>query len=301
MRQGHQVGTHCELTAVTRRPGAARRDAPPAPLVGLILLATIAGWTGLVSTDLAAATAADDGDEGPAAAQISTGDSSATTDDPGQEEIAGDPQTGDPRGGPKEKLTRAVRFERAPGVLGTSIRTLRKEMVKGYANESLGYLALDLEDMRLSPVERDGRLSLNLGDKLQFKSRSDKVSKKAEPILDGIARLLLENPGNLIQVIAHTDDRGDGGYNLRLSQRRADSVKAYLMDRSIEEVRIIAIGRGEEEPLASLSGSKPTRSSRAKNRRVELLIEPMELPNSVRPPVTELSDGGDEGTPADRR
>lgn len=189
-------------------------------------------------------------------------------------EAASAPDTTQPEG----KLTHAQRFERSPGVLGVSIRTLRKAQIKGYANESVGYLALDFEDINLTPKRKGDGLKLNLAERLQFASRKDDVPDDAKPVLDGVARVLVDNPDYLIQVVAHTDDRGDSGYNMRLSQRRADAVKTYLVERGIEEVRLIALGLGETEPLAPAKGRRPTRAERAQNRRVELLIEPMALP-----------------------
>jgi outer membrane protein OmpA-like peptidoglycan-associated protein len=267
MSQAETSTDHCHRTGATTLPGASGRDRP-GTWRAFLLLTAVAATTIPASTGLAATP--NDSDGSPRPTQRAQPDPGRAADQPK---------------GAEQTLTPAQRFERSPGVLGVSIRTLRKAMIKDYADESLGYLALDLEDLGLSPVSKGEGLRLNLAEKLQFASRKDTLPKSARPLLDGIARLLVENPGYLIQVVAHTDDRGDAGYNMRLSQRRAEAVKAYLMERGIEEVRLIASGRGETEPLAAVSGRRQTRSERARNRRVELLIEPMDLPAPVSAPI----------------
>ncbi len=75
---------------------------------------------------------------------------------------------------------------------------------------------------------------------------------------------------NLEVVIAvgHTDATGPDGYNQALSNRRAESVKAYLVSKGIESNRVYTEGKGEAQPIADNS----TREGRAKNRRVEVEV-----------------------------
>jgi OOP family OmpA-OmpF porin len=75
---------------------------------------------------------------------------------------------------------------------------------------------------------------------------------------------------NLEVVIAvgHTDTIGSASYNQALSNRRAESVKAYLVSKGIESNRIYTEGKGQTQPVADNS----TREGRAKNRRVEVEV-----------------------------
>lgn len=165
-------------------------------------------------------------------------------------------------------------FEEAPGVLSVSLRTRRKDALKAYPTESLGAIALGLEDLRLAPSPKDGRLAVNLGELIRYEQKEHQVPKTARRLLDGIARLLVENPDTEVEILSHTDDEGEAGFNLRLSQRRADAIKGHLVERGVDQDRITARGRGEEVPLVDTGRRTPTRDERAKNRRTELVIVP---------------------------
>ena len=68
--------------------------------------------------------------------------------------------------------------------------------------------------------------------------------------------------------IGHTDSIGSDAYNQRLSMRRAEAVKAYLVSKGIEQDRVATEGKGEKQPVAS----NKTREGRAQNRRVEIEV-----------------------------
>lgn len=170
----------------------------------------------------------------------------------------------------------SVAFEDAPGVLSVSLRTRRKDALRAYPTEALGAIALGLEDLRLTPTNADGRISVNLGEQIRYEQKEHEVPKMSRRLLDGIGRLLAENPDIRVEILAHTDDEGDAGFNLRLSQRRAEAIKEYLVGRGVPRDRIIALGRGEEAPLIDPGRRSATRAERAKNRRTELVIEPVD-------------------------
>jgi OOP family OmpA-OmpF porin len=72
----------------------------------------------------------------------------------------------------------------------------------------------------------------------------------------------------VIIAVGHTDSVGSDAYNQKLSVRRAESVKAYLVSKGIEKNRVYTEGKGEKQPVAD----NKTKEGRAKNRRVEIEV-----------------------------
>jgi OOP family OmpA-OmpF porin len=72
----------------------------------------------------------------------------------------------------------------------------------------------------------------------------------------------------VIIAVGHTDSVGTDTYNQRLSVRRAEAVKAYLVSKGIERNRVYTEGKGEKQPVAD----NRTAEGRAKNRRVEIEV-----------------------------
>jgi len=75
-------------------------------------------------------------------------------------------------------------------------------------------------------------------------------------------------PLDVVIAVGHTDARGSDSYNQRLSERRAEAVKAYMLNQGIPAERVRTEGRGETQPVAS----NDTDEGRAKNRRVEVTV-----------------------------
>ena len=72
----------------------------------------------------------------------------------------------------------------------------------------------------------------------------------------------------VIIAVGHTDSVGSDAYNQKLSMRRSESVKAYLVSKGIEKNRVYTEGKGEKQPVAD----NKTKEGRAKNRRVEIEV-----------------------------
>ncbi len=103
---------------------------------------------------------------------------------------------------------------------------------------------------------------------VQFDNGKATLIKKSTPILDQVAKVMLENPTYNLAINGHTDNAGDPAKNLQLSEDRAKAVKAYLMGKGVAESRLTAKGFGDTQPKASNATAK----GKAANRRVEFLV-----------------------------
>ncbi|HLH76524.1 MAG TPA: OmpA family protein [Candidatus Binataceae bacterium] len=93
------------------------------------------------------------------------------------------------------------------------------------------------------------------------------IRPDAAPILDEAAVLLAQSPGVTVEVNGYCDAIGSVAYNLKLSQRRADAVVGYLVNKGVAPDRLIAHGYGKTDFVAD----NATAAGRAQNRRVELV------------------------------
>ncbi|ETX28526.1 OmpA family protein [Roseivivax isoporae] len=114
------------------------------------------------------------------------------------------------------------------------------------------------------------RLVVTLPQNILFATDSTQVSPSIQGDLAAVAGNLRQYPNQTIQVIGHTDNTGDASYNYDLSQRRAQAVSGILISNGVSANRVRAIGRGEDQPVAS----NLTPEGRQQNRRVEIVILP---------------------------
>ena len=98
------------------------------------------------------------------------------------------------------------------------------------------------------------------------------IRPDAMPTLNALARNLELNPKIRIQLSSHTDCRGNDGYNLELSQRRAQSAVDYLASRGISVERLSAKGYGESVPKASCLCARCTEEEHQLNRRTAFTV-----------------------------
>lgn len=113
-------------------------------------------------------------------------------------------------------------------------------------------------------------LVVTLPQDITFDKDSFTVRAALRPDLNRLARHLLKYPDSTVQVIGHTDSDGDAAYNIGLSERRANAVADVLQSYGVPYDRLVTIGRGEEQPVAT----NLTEEGKAKNRRVEIVVIP---------------------------
>ncbi|MBV8547509.1 MAG: OmpA family protein, partial [Acidobacteria bacterium] len=104
---------------------------------------------------------------------------------------------------------------------------------------------------------------------INFDTDSDTIKPESKPTLDKITALMKAKPDWKLRVEGHTDSSGNDAHNNDLSQKRAASVKAYLVAAGIPDARLTPVGLGSTQPAAT----NTTVSGRAQNRRVELAKE----------------------------
>jgi outer membrane protein OmpA-like peptidoglycan-associated protein len=133
------------------------------------------------------------------------------------------------------------------------------------ATEETARVQAELDALKATPTPRG--MVLTLGDVLFDTGRAELKSGAARKV-DQLAQFLMEHPERRVQIEGFTDSVGTDSYNEDLSQRRADAVKASLINRGIEPSRIGTEGYGKAYPVANNTDS----GGRQLNRRVEVVI-----------------------------
>lgn len=129
-------------------------------------------------------------------------------------------------------------------------------------------LSTDLAVLIDSSTCEDKIRLLLAGEKIQFQSGSDSIHQDSSELLQRIASTLRQCPGGNLTIEGHTDDRGDEGLNLNLSQGRAEAVRNRLIQLGLPPGKATALGFGEGHPIAD----NQSEEGRAKNRRIEFRI-----------------------------
>jgi outer membrane protein OmpA-like peptidoglycan-associated protein len=135
-------------------------------------------------------------------------------------------------------------------------------------------LAAQLEELQAKQTERG--IVLTLGDVFFDVDRAE-LKPGAQHNLYRLVEFMKQNPDRSVVIEGHTDSTGSPGYNLDLSQRRAESVRRFLERQGIESSRIGTRGYGLDHPIAS----NDTMAGRQQNRRVEIVILEPSAPASA--------------------
>jgi OOP family OmpA-OmpF porin len=108
-----------------------------------------------------------------------------------------------------------------------------------------------------------------------FEFNSATLTAESKPVLDKVAMGLKAHRRVKVELQGHTDSKGKDAYNQKLSERRADSVRGYLVDQGVQTSQLTSKGYGETKPVAD----NKTEDGRAQNRRV--VMEVLENPRDV--------------------
>lgn len=103
---------------------------------------------------------------------------------------------------------------------------------------------------------------------IEFDTGKAKIRPTSTPLLDAAVLVLNEYPALRLEITGHTDNVGTPETNVELSEKRAESVKAYFVSKGIDEKRIQTRGAGPNEPIAD----NKTAAGRQKNRRIEFKL-----------------------------
>jgi len=128
-----------------------------------------------------------------------------------------------------------------------------------------------LEGTGVHVVRNGNDIQLVMPGDVTFETNSASLNPNFFEVLDSVALVLNEYKSTLVTVAGYTDSTGPADYNQKLSERRATTVALYLHSRGVAQQRLAAIGHGENHPVAS----NTTAEGRAKNRRVEITLDPI--------------------------
>ncbi|OHX65771.1 OmpA family protein [Flammeovirga pacifica] len=120
-------------------------------------------------------------------------------------------------------------------------------------------------DIFLDRIESGKNITLN---NIFFDSNEFNLKRKSQIELDKILTFMSNNKDIQVEIGGHTDDIGDDNYNKELSQKRAEAVVNYLIEKGIDAKRLTAKGYGEKSPIAD----NTTDEGRTKNRRIEFSV-----------------------------
>ena len=156
---------------------------------------------------------------------------------------------------------------------------LKAAGVGAIAGGGVGYY-MDTQEARLRKqlrntgvsVERDGdNINLIMPSNITFTSGGSTLNSNFFEVIDSVVLVVQEFEKTIIVSAGHTDSQGSDSSNQLLSERRANAVAGYLLQKGVVEARIETIGFGEKQPVAD----NGTSAGRALNRRVEISLFPI--------------------------
>ncbi len=168
---------------------------------------------------------------------------------------------------------KSSRDRRKAILVGAGVGGVTGAGVGVYMDKQENELRKKLEGTGVSVTRNGDEVVLNMPGNITFATGKSTLQPNFSEVLDSVVIVLNEFNQTLIEVAGHTDSVGSTESNQKLSYYRATSVGNYLIDNgNIPFDRVMTVGRGEGRPIAD----NKTEEGRAKNRRVELTLIPIE-------------------------
>jgi len=155
-------------------------------------------------------------------------------------------------------------------LVGAAVGATAGGLIGNQLDKQAAEIRAQLANDGITVKAEDGRLIVTLPEDITFETDSATVRPALRSDIGKVADNLVKYDKSDVQVIGHTDNRGEAAYNQALSERRANAVADILQARGVSYARITTVGRGEDEPIAS----NLTPEGMAKNRRVEIIVIP---------------------------
>lgn len=166
----------------------------------------------------------------------------------------------------------AKRGDRAQGaLLGAGVGAIAGGSAGYYMDVQEKKLRDKLQGTGVHVVRRGNDIQLVMPGDVTFETDSASLNSDFFSVLDSVGLVLNEYKSTLVTVAGYTDSTGTDEYNQKLSEKRATTVALYLNGRGVSQERLAAIGYGEKAPIAS----NDTSEGRARNRRVEITLDPI--------------------------
>lgn len=164
------------------------------------------------------------------------------------------------------------RRDRARRIIGAGARALSPANVPAFISQYENELRRETAGTGVDVIRHGDQLVVRMPAALTFNSGSADIKPEFRSTLDEVARIVGKHRSAYVDVLAHTDTTGSDAANKALSDRRATSVRNYLVSRKVAAVRIATRGYGESMPLQL---PEITETDRATNRRVEIRVTPL--------------------------
>jgi outer membrane protein OmpA-like peptidoglycan-associated protein len=153
-------------------------------------------------------------------------------------------------------------------LIGAGVGALAGAGVGAYMDRQAEELAAELRSTGVSVVREGDSIRLIMPGNVTFPTNGDQVNSGFYPVLGSVVKVLKKYNQTTVDVTGHTDSDGSDQFNMDLSQRRANSVAAYLVQQGIPAGRLMVVGYGESRPIAP----NDTPANKQQNRRVEIQI-----------------------------
>ncbi|MEO1015089.1 MAG: OmpA family protein [Pseudomonadota bacterium] len=156
--------------------------------------------------------------------------------------------------------------------IGAGVGALAGLGIGAYQERQLSKLREQLAGTGVSVTKDGDNIFLNMPSDVTFNVDQADIRPAFYDKLNSVALIFQEYDKTTVTIRGHADSTGSDAYNQQLSERRALSVSRYISSQGVEPARLRALGFGESAPIAS----NDSEAGRAANRRVEIVIDPIE-------------------------